>query len=76
MSHLHYQHIEPGDDIWCPDCKDITRAGQIDLGHGVTEFWGSVSCHHDWVTCCATCGCEDVELPREEEAYDEEAEAG
>lgn len=68
MSNLRYQQIEQGDDVWCPDCKDITTAGAKDYGYGMTEAWGVASCHHDWVTCCASCGCEEVEIPGEEEA--------
>lgn len=63
-----HQQIETGDDVFCPDCNEITTAGAKDYGYGGNEFWGSYSNHHDWVTCCASCGCEDVTVPEEEEA--------
>jgi hypothetical protein len=63
-----YQRIESGDDVYCPDCEETTTAGAKDIGHGPTEFWGSWSNHVEWVTCCARCGCEEVEIPEEEEA--------
>lgn len=62
--------IELGDDVFCSDCEQITTAGLIDVGYGVTEFWGSVSNNVDLVPCCSRCGCEDVELPQEEAAFE------
>ncbi|MEX5744685.1 hypothetical protein [Massilia sp. X63] len=67
---LPCDQIEPGDDVFCPDCEQITTAGLIDMGCGETEFWGSVSNHVDLVTCCSRCGCENVELPWEEEVFE------
>ena len=64
---MNYDRIESGDDVFCPDCEKVTYAGMKDVGYGVTEFWGSVSCHVDMVTCCAVCGCEDVDVPNEEQ---------
>lgn len=66
------QQIYPGDDVFCPDCKEITTCGQKDVGYGLTEFWGSVSNHVDLVDCCSRCGCEHIELPQDEEELVEE----
>jgi hypothetical protein len=60
-----YPQIEPGDDVYCSCCEKVTTAGQVDVGYGLTEFWGSVSNHVDLVTCCGSCGFEGVEIPEE-----------
>lgn len=69
-----YSAIEPGEEVFCPCCKKFTTAVVIDVGYGLTEYWGSVSNHVDLRTVCNRCESEDIVRPEdvEDEEFEEE----
>lgn len=68
-----YSAITAGDEVFCPCCKKFTAAIVIDVGYGVTEYWGSVSNHVDLRTVCNHCESEEIVRPEDVEV-DEEVE--
>lgn len=63
--------IEPGDEVFCQCCGVNRTATVIDVGYGLTEYWGSVSNHVDLRTVCNYCESEDIfdldSVPEQEE---------
>lgn len=57
----------------CTCCKQECRGEHVDFGLGLTEFWGSVSSHHDvqYVSRCCRADVERIEGDDAMEAQDE-----
>lgn len=49
---------------WCAHCGEPCWVTEIDEGYGMTEYWGAVSNHEDWVEVSDCCEAEII--------YDEE----
>ena len=52
---------------WCAECGEPCEAIEIDEGYGVTEYWGAVSSHEDWVEVSDCC---EADLIDDEEERD------
>lgn len=52
---------------WCADCGEPCEAIDIDVGYGVTEYWGAVSNHEDWIVVSDCC---EADLIHDEEERD------
>ena len=40
----------------CKVCGSPTGSHREDWGNGITEAWGVVTNHHDWIDVCNDCG--------------------
>jgi hypothetical protein len=54
------------DSLICSECREPSYGVWRNFGHGVTEYWGAVSCHENWCLVSKCCS-EDLVEPEEEE---------
>ena len=55
------------DSLICSECGEPSYGVWRDYGHGVTEYWGAMSCHENWCLVSKCCGEDLVELEEEED---------
>jgi hypothetical protein len=55
---------------YCSNCKEHVLVDIEDYGLGKTEFWGSVSTHHDYRAVCSQCEEELEDWEEDEPEYE------